>query len=70
MKKLRPLGQITEQMELLLEEMTDSHEMQAHEILGIIFLWLKTHRPDSIEIYEDGTNPILNYGPANFIIEG
>lgn len=65
MKKLRPLGQITTQLEPLLEEMTDAHELQAHEILGIIFLWLQVHRPDAIETYLDGTNPAFRYGPAD-----
>lgn len=69
MKKLRPLGQITGEMEPLLEEMTDLHEMQAHEILGLIYLWLTTHRPDAIETYIDGTHPNLMYGSSGPSVE-
>lgn len=63
--KLRPLGHITSELEPLLLEMMEEHELQLHEVLGMIFLWAQVHMPGSIEVYEDGTNPILKYGPAN-----
>lgn len=58
---LRPLGQVTDDLEPLLVEMAEGHEMQVHEILGIIYMYLQVHCPDSIERYEDGTTPILSY---------
>ena len=61
---MRPLGKITNDMEKLLQEMVDEHEMQIHEILGINYAYLLSHRPEAQETYEDGTSPIFYYGPA------
>lgn len=63
MAKLRPLGHITSDLELLLEEMTDQHEMQNGEILALVYNWLKVHAPQATEVYEDDTNPEFYYGP-------
>lgn len=63
MAKLRPAGDITTDLEPLLEELTDTHGLQHGEILALIHSWLKIHRPDSIEHYTDGTFPELKYGP-------
>lgn len=62
--KLRPLGNITSEIEPLLLEMVTQHEMQAHEIIGLVYLYLQVHCPGSIEVYSsDGTSPQLYYGP-------
>lgn len=63
--KLRPLGQITNDLEKILCEMVDTQEMQLHEILGVVLLYIQSHRPDAIEVYEDGSSPILSYGPKD-----
>lgn len=62
MKKLRPLGQITDDLEPLLTELTTNHKMQIHEVLGIVYGYLLAHCPNSIENYVDGTKPIYYYG--------
>jgi hypothetical protein len=60
--KLRPLGQVTADMELLLQEMTDAHELQYGEIIALIFSWLEIHAPHAKEVYtEDGSSPSLIY---------
>lgn len=64
-KKLRPLGSITQDMEPLIQEMVYAHKMQTHEILGIIFLYLQSHCPEAMEEYEDGTTPSIFYGDRN-----
>jgi hypothetical protein len=62
-KKLRPLGDITADLEPLLLEMTESHKMQVHEVLGVIHAYLMVHCPDAFEEYEDGSgSPVLWYG--------
>jgi hypothetical protein len=61
-KKLRPLGKITEDMEVLLTEMTTDHELQIHEVLGLVYSYLLAHCPSSIENYTDNTKPIYYYG--------
>jgi hypothetical protein len=62
-KKLRPLGQITADMELLLEEMTDvdQHDMQWHEVIFLVKAWLETHATHQQEEYTDGSRPVLSY---------
>jgi hypothetical protein len=62
MKKVRPLGKITEDMEKLLFELVDDHELQRGEILAIISVWMEIHAPYCIEVYMDGTSPEFKYG--------
>lgn len=59
---MRPLGDITLDMEELLEELVDDHDLQMGEVLALVKAWLEIHRPDCIEVYEDGTNPYYFYG--------
>lgn len=63
-RKLRPLGEITDDQEKLMREFFEDHGMQFHEVLGILYLYTLTHFPSAIETYEeDGSHPILKYGP-------
>lgn len=64
-KQIRPLGEITGDLELLYEEMIDEHDLQVHEILGLFFFWCQVHRPDAFETYvSDGSSPEIFYGPT------
>lgn len=65
--KLRSLGKITTDLEPLLLEMAIDHELQIHEILGIIKAYLICHCPNSIEQYDDGTIPVYYYGHQEFL---
>jgi hypothetical protein len=56
-KKLRPLGDITQDLEPLYFEMVHDHKMQAHEVIGQFLAWVEVHYPDAIEEYLDGTKP-------------
>lgn len=61
--KLRPLGQITGDMEPLLLEMACQHDMQYHEILGLIHAYLLAHYPEGREVYTaDGSYGTYYYG--------
>lgn len=62
-KKLRPLGDITMDMEPLILEMVEAHELQWGEILNIVRGYLEIHCPESQEEYLDGTKPVYYYGP-------
>lgn len=63
-KPIRPLGDITQDLEKLLLELHIDHDLQHGEVLYLINGWQKIHVPDQIETYEkDGTHPIL-YGPT------
>lgn len=64
--KLRPLGQINLDLEVLLKEMTDAdkHDMQWGEVLAQVHSWLMVHAPHQREEYEDdGSHPEFYYGP-------
>lgn len=64
MAKLRPLGKITDDMEYLLEEMVDTHELQAQEVLYLVFSWIQAHRPGCIPEYVDpGSGLTIYIGP-------
>ena len=63
--KIRPLGKITDEIEPLLCEMAESHELQKHEIIALISGYIDAHLPGIIEEYEDGSHPVLRYGPQN-----
>lgn len=61
--KLRPIGDITQDMEPLLQEMMYGHKMQWHEILGLIYAYLGTHYPEGQETFtSDKSHPIYYYG--------
>lgn len=62
MKKIRPLGQITDDLEPLLLELAINHEMQWNEILAIIHSYLMVHCPANQEEYSDGSHPEFYYG--------
>jgi len=64
-KTLRPMGKITDQLEPLLLEMVEEHDMQMGEILNIIRGYLEIHAPSCVEIYEDESSPIFYYGPKD-----
>lgn len=65
---LRPLGEVTEELEPLLFEMVHGHKLQKHEVFGIINQWIDAHYPDAIERYVDGGSPVLYYGPVEGLI--
>lgn len=62
-KKLRKVGDITLDLEVLLEELSFDHDLQHGEVLALIHSWLNIHAPDQKEKYLDGKNPIFYYGP-------
>lgn len=62
-KKLRKLGDITSDLEPLILEMVVDHDLQYHEILGMIYTYLTVHCPEAKEVYtKDGSSPIFYYG--------
>ena len=67
-KKLRPLGDITQDLEPLYQEMAWGHKLQFHEMLGIHYSYLKSHLDESLERYNDGTDPVFFYGHEDDLI--
>lgn len=61
---MRALGDILLEMEELLDEMVDDHDLQWGDIRSLVMQHLRTHRPDAQEEYTEGGHPIDFYGPA------
>lgn len=60
---MRKFGDILLDMEVLLDEMIDDHELQWGDILNLIHGHLQIHRLDAKEIYEeDDSSPVFQYG--------
>lgn len=63
-KKLRKFGEISSDLEKILQEMLYDHDMQRGEIFYHILGWFEIHAPESKETYTaDNTNPEFKYGP-------
>jgi len=60
--KIRPLGDITDDLEPLIEEMVYRHDMQWGEVLGIVHSYLMIHCPEAREEYIKGGHPKYYYG--------
>jgi len=66
MAKLRPLGQTLLDLEVLILEMTEKHELQHGDVLNLVRGYLEVHCPSSIETYSaDGSHPVFYYGPKS-----
>lgn len=60
--KIRPLGDVLLDMEVLLDEAIEQHDLQWGDVLGLVHQWLVIHHPEAQEEYTDGTNPKYFYG--------
>jgi hypothetical protein len=61
-KKIRPLGQIMNDIEPLLLEMTENQDLEWYEVMNLIYGYLQTHCSGQ-EIYiEDNSHPVFYYG--------
>lgn len=61
---MRKLGDVLLDLEVILDEMVDSHDLQFGDILNLVHGHLVIHRPDAREEYTAGGNPVFKYGPA------
>lgn len=66
-KKIRPLGDITFDLEDVITEMIEDHELQHGEVMAIVLNYMKVHFPESQEEYEDGTSPVYYYGHKKYV---
>lgn len=63
-KKLRPLGDILLDMEPLIMEMAEGHDLQHGDILNLVRGYLDVHLPGAREVYaDDESSPEFYYGP-------
>lgn len=62
--KLRPMGDVLLDLETILEELVDAHQLQFGDVLALVWSWLCIHRPGAREFYiSDGSSPEFTYGP-------
>lgn len=62
-KKIRPVGDIYLDLEALVDEAIESHDVQWGDLLNWLHGHLMIHRPDAREEYESGGHPKFYYGP-------
>lgn len=67
MKKTRPLGQVLLELEVVMEELVEVHELQMGDILNLVRGHLEIHHPECVEEYISGGKPVMYYGPAEGI---
>lgn len=66
-KKIRPLGDIILDMEPIIQEAMDSHDLQWGDMMGIVHHYLMIHYPGAQEQYEDGSSPLYVYGHKDLV---
>ena len=60
----KTLGKLMMELESILDQMIDQHELQSGDILNLVHGHLVSHRPDAFEQYiDDGSSPVFYYGP-------
>lgn len=59
----RKFGDILLDLEKIVDEMIDNHDVQWGDVLSLVFSYLKIHRPDAQEKYVKGGSPEFYYGP-------
>lgn len=68
-KKIRPSGQIYLELEELIDELIDSHDIQHGDFLAWALQHLRLHRPDAAEEFvSDNTHPVFFYGHERDLI--
>lgn len=68
-KSIRPLGDILLEMEPLIQEAMDSHDLQWGDMLSLIYGYLMVHYPYAEEEYEDDTRPVFWYGHRDKLVK-
>lgn len=63
---MRSLGTITCDLEDIVTEMVEDHDLQWGEILNLIRGYLEIHHPEAQEKYVGGGNPLFYYGPNKY----
>lgn len=59
---MRPVGEILLDIEPLILELVEDHDLQWGDVINLIYGYLVVHCPGAREEYEDGSSPIFYYG--------
>jgi hypothetical protein len=60
---MRKMGDILLDLEVILDELVDSQDLQFGDILNLVYGHLVIHRPDAREEYTAGGHPEFRYAP-------
>ena len=60
---MRKLGDVLLDLEPLILEMVEDHDLQHGDVLNLVRGYLEVHCPGAKEEYEDGGSPTFFYGP-------
>lgn len=60
---MRKFGDVMLELEEIIDELIDDHEVQWGDVFYLVYGHLKIHRPDAQEQYEEGGSPEFYYGP-------
>lgn len=61
-KKIEKMGDVMLQLEKVVAKMIDQHDLQRHEVLGLVDNYIKFHYPNASEEFADGTKPFVFFG--------
>jgi hypothetical protein len=64
-RRLRPLGTVLLELEPLILEMVEGHELQHGDVLNLVRGYLEVHCPDAREEYVNGGSPVFYFGPPD-----
>lgn len=62
-KKIRPMGKVLLDLELILDELLVNHDLQWGDVLSLVHGHMMVHNPKSRETYTAGGHPVFYYGP-------
>lgn len=67
---MRKLGDLIFDLEDLVTEMVEDHDLQRGDILALVKNYIDVHFPESVEVYEDdNSSPIYFYGPRETLVK-
>jgi hypothetical protein len=64
MRGVKPMGEILLELEEVLTEMVEDHDLQWGDVLSLVHGYLMVHHPEAQEKYDEGGSPSFIYGPV------
>lgn len=64
---MRPMGDVLLDLEVVISEMIDDHDLQHGDVLSLVRGYLEIHYPGAKEEYVDGDEIVYYYGPKSLM---
>lgn len=65
--KVRSVGNVLLDLEKVIDELVDGHDLQWGDVLNLVHGHLQVHNPAAREEYVEGGHPEFYYGPGGQI---